>query len=124
MTLKIFISFLSGLSLGITGFYLILSPKFKKHPYQLIGMACLFQASYFFSYFDIFQVCEYNTIEYIAYNLGLWKLIGQQGLFKGFSEWVFYSHWKENYYTPEMSYRLFKFLIICWKVMVITFTYL
>ena len=42
-------SYISGITLMIAGFFILLNKKFKKHPYPLIGLALLFEASYFFS---------------------------------------------------------------------------
>ena len=122
--MKIFVTLTSGCFLSVAGFYLLLNKKFKKHPYPMIGMACLFQAAYFFSYFDIFSICEYGLIEGLGYNLGLWKMMSSQGIIEGFSAWSNYGKWKEEYFTPEDSYRIFVNYIISWKVKVITLTYL
>ena len=120
---KVLIGLTSGLFLAFTGFYLILNKNFRHHPYPMIGTACLFQAAYFFSYFDIFVVCKSNLIEYHAYNIGIWTSIKESGPY-GVIEWLNYSSWMAANFTPEIKYLIFKQFIISWKVMVITFTYL
>jgi hypothetical protein len=63
-------------------------------------------------------------IEGLGYNLGLWKVMSSQGIFQGFLIWINYVRWKDEYFTPEESYAIFKQYIINWKVMVIVLTYL
>ena len=90
----------SGLFLTFTGFYLTLNKKFRHHPMPLVGIACLLQALYFFSYFDIFFVCKFNQIEIFAYAFGLWTSLEEKGI-NGLIEWLTPSKWMVNYFTPE-----------------------
>lgn len=39
----------SGLMLSFVGFYMLLSKKFKQHPYPIIGIASLIHGGFYFS---------------------------------------------------------------------------
>ena len=50
-------SYLSGFILTLVGFFILLHKKFQKHPYQLIGWACVYNAIGFFLRYSNFLVC-------------------------------------------------------------------
>lgn len=53
-------SYLSGLFLMFVGFFILLNKKFQKHPYSLIGWACICNAIGFFLRYSNFLVCFFD----------------------------------------------------------------
>ena len=97
---KIIISTLSGLCLAIIGFFFLLNKKFKKHPYSLFAYACLLQSVYFFCHYSNFLICLLNL------SLSL--------------------EWSKFNFNPDYEdiFFSFKTLLIMWKTICISMTYM
>ena len=50
------------------GLFILLNKKFKKHPYPLIGLALLFESTYFFARYANLFVCNTGMYLFFAYN--------------------------------------------------------
>ena len=116
----------SGWSLGLLGLYLWTSKKFKRHPYPIIAMACLFQGIYFTNYYSIVEVCMGERTKVWSTPF---RLIGplQDGsltlaMIFDYKVWEAWFKTTPSYHMKSF-YRL-KLFRSCWKVIVLLSTYL
>ena len=56
---------ISCIMLTFVGFFILLNKKFHKHPYQLIGLALIFQAMVYYAEWAVFFIFPLN-LHYIA----------------------------------------------------------
>ena len=71
---------LSSISLAILGFYLLLKHDFKKHPYPLIAISCLFESLYFANYTGNVYITSSNIVEIYHLTKIMPRLIWENGL--------------------------------------------
>ena len=62
-------SLMSGLSLLLVGFFIFVHPNFQKHPYPLIALACLSEASLYLTSFYTNFTCLYEWPSLLSYTL-------------------------------------------------------
>ena len=51
---------LSGISLSVIGFYLLLGKSFKKHPYRLLALACIFESALFLNWTKRISIVQFR----------------------------------------------------------------
>ena len=101
------------------GFFFLLNPKFKKHPYPLFAYATLFQSIYFLIYQSVNLICPLDMPWFASKWITLPQDMIKLGPLKGLGLWID---------TPEVDvdqkYRIFILLFAVWRSLIVTSTFL
>ena len=65
----------SGISTMVTGFFILLHPKFQRHPYRIYAFASLSEALMYTMNFYTNFVCEFNMPQIMTWTLALPKVL-------------------------------------------------
>ena len=67
--LYVIVSKLSGGLLALLGIYLFYNQKFQRDPYQMMGIACIWEGIYIWLLFNRFIACRFTDIDFVVTSI-------------------------------------------------------